>query len=240
MRISDKGIILQSIKHGDRKNILKIFTANHGLLTVIGSVSKSSASRIKAGSILPLSLVEIEIIMKESRELFTLTEATAYYLNDHIHESISKLTIAQFLNEIMIRTLKEQSSNPSLFEFIETCIKYLNDSRENFINLHLYFLIELSKYLGFEPQNNFNEAHTPYFDSREGRFSEVPMTFPLGLTREDSAFFSLILDSDLLTNPLSNSERQKLLELLIVYYRFHIPGFNELKSVDVLKEVLSG
>ena len=30
-----------------------------------------------------------------------------------------------------------------LFEFIETCLKYLDDAQENYINLHIYFLIDV-------------------------------------------------------------------------------------------------
>ena len=44
--------------------------------------------------------------------------------------------------------------------------------------------------------------------------------------------------TDTKTN-LSNLQRQQLLEILLAYYRLHIPGFNDIKSLEVLKEVLA-
>ena len=40
-------------------------------------------------------------------------------------------------------------------------------------------------------------------------------------------------------NSLDLSQKQQLLEILLAYYRLHIPGFNDIKSLEVLKEVLA-
>jgi DNA repair protein RecO (recombination protein O) len=239
MRVSDKAIVLQSIKHGDKKFILKLYTSQHGLITVIAAAGNSKSSKIRPGNILPLTLVDIEFILKQNREIHRLTEATSYHVHDHISLSLAKLAIAQFMNEIMIRSLKEQHANAHLFEFIETCLKFLNDATDNYMNLHLYFLLELSRYLGFEPQNN-HSADAPYFDCREGRFSMVNLSFPLGLSQAESLFFNAVLKSNLLKTTFTNNQRQTLLEILVAYYKLHIPAFNEVKSIQVLKEVLSG
>jgi len=238
MRVSDKAIVLQAIKHGDKKYILKLYTRNHGMITVATHVGKTNTSKIKSSTILPLSLMDVELIMKQNKEVQQLSEATCYYVSAGVTNSLTKLSIAQFLNEVLIKTLKEQSSNSHLYEFIETCLKFLNDTDEC-INLHLYFLSEFTKYLGFEPQNNFT-THTPYFDCREGRFSSVGLTMPLGLNKEDSFLFSEFLKINSLRTNISNKQRQILLEILLAYYKLHVPGFNEVKSLEVLREVISG
>lgn len=38
---------------------------------------------------------------------------------------------------------------------------------------------------------------------------------------------------------LSRAERHRILELLLTYYRLHLPSFPELKSVEVLQEMYS-
>jgi DNA repair protein RecO (recombination protein O) len=239
MRVSDKAIVLQSIKHGDKKFILKLYTCHHGMVTVATSVGKTSSSKIKSSSILPLTLVDVELILKQNKEIHTLTEASCYYVSTTISTSLVKLSIAQFLNEILIKCLKEQGANVNLFEFIETCLKFLNDTQEDFINLHLYFLNELSKYLGFEPQNNRSTA-SPFFDCREGRFTPTSLAFPFGLDRTDSQLFSEFLKINSLKAGISNTQRQTLLEIFLAYYRLHVPGFNDVKSLEVLKEVIAG
>lgn len=235
MRISDKAIILQNIKHGDKKHILKLFTKQHGTLTV-SARSGGAGSKVKAGALLPLNLVEIELTLKQNKEVQSLNAISCYYVSAGSQGSLSKLSIAQFLNEVLVKSLREQAANLHLFEFIETCIKYLHESEEDFMNLHLYFLHELTKYLGFEPQNNFS-AQRPFFDCREGRFCENSLTMPLGLNREDSHLFSEFIASNKLKVPVSNSQRQLILDAYLAYYKLHIPGFNEIKSLEVLREV---
>ena len=239
MRVTDKAIILQSIKYGDKKFILKLYTRQNGLLTVAAATGRAAASRVKPGSILPLSLVDVELVLKQNKEVHQLTEASCYAILARIPQSLSKLTIAQFLNEILIKSLKEQSSNLHLFELIETCFHYLNDVDSGYENLHLYFLSELTKYLGFEPQNNYNVRH-PFFDCREGQFSSQALALPLGLNKEDSLLFSEFLKINSLKEKISNSQRQSLLDMLLAYYRLHVPGFNEIKSLEVLREVIAG
>ena len=237
MRVSDKAIVLQAIKYADKKLILKLFSRHNGLLTVAVAVGNSAASKIKPGVIFPLNLLDIELIKKQNSDVHRLTEAACYYINTGISNSISKLSIAQFLNEILIKSIKEHCSNSHLFDFIEGCLKYLNESDNEHINLHVYFLIELTKYLGIEPNNNYSKVNS-FFDCREGQFSNVSLSFPLGFDSEDSLLFSEALKVNCLTEKLSNQQRHKLLEILIAYYQMHIPGFNRIKSLEVLKEVV--
>ncbi|MBX3163342.1 MAG: DNA repair protein RecO [Bacteroidetes bacterium] len=237
MRVSDKALVLQAVKHGDKKFILKLYTRHHGVISVSATVGNSALSKIKTSSILPLSLIDTQLIVRQNKDIYQLTEAACYCVHTEISTSLSKLSIAQFLNEVLIKTLKEQSGNRHLFEFIETCLKFLNDSENSFVNLHLYFLSELTKYLGFEPQNNFS-TQMPYFDCREGKFSSASLAFPLGLSKEESFLFSEFLKIHALKTNISHTQRQTLLNILLAYYRVHLPNFNEVKSLEVLKEVI--
>lgn len=239
MRVSDKAIVLQSIKHGDKKLIVRLYTQHNGMLTAAAVTGKSATSKIKAGSIMPLTLVDVEMIIKQNKEIHQLTEASCYCIHANISHSLSKLSIAQFLNEVLIKCLKEQSGNSHLYEFVETCLKFLNDTESQHINLHLYFLTELTKYLGFEPQNNYS-AQLPFFDCREGRFTALSLAMPLGLNRDDSYLFSEFLKINSLNTNISNAQRQTLLDVLLAYYKLHVPGFNDVKSLEVLKEVIAG
>lgn len=238
MRVSDKAIVLQSIKHSDNKFIIKLYTYNFGLLTAGAALGRSAGSKVKAVHLFPLSIIDVELIVKQNREVQQLTEAAGHTANQAISGSLAKLSIAQFMNEVLIKCLKEQHPNHHLFEFIETCLGYLNDSEENYVNLHLYFLTELTRYLGFEPQNNYS-LNEPYFDCRNGGFSPMSLAFPLGLNKEDSFLLAEFLKINCLQTSISNKQRSTLLEILITYYRLHLPGFTQINSIEVLKEVMS-
>jgi DNA repair protein RecO (recombination protein O) len=234
MRVSDKAIVLQAIKHGDKKFILKLYTHDSGLVTAAVALNKN----VKQANIFPLSLINVELVLKQNKEVHQVTEASSYYILSNIPGSLSKLSIAQFINEILIKSIKESATNQHLFDFIESCLVYLNDTETEFINLHLYFLSELTKFFGVEPHNNYS-LQTPYFDCREGHFSSMSLAFPLGLGKEDSLLFSEFLKINVLKQKISNEQRHIILDVLLAYYRLHFPGFNTIKSLEVLKEINS-
>jgi DNA repair protein RecO (recombination protein O) len=96
---------------------------------------------------------------------------------------------------------------------------HLNSNVEN---SHLIFMIKLSRYLGFGPQFA-NEV-------LGGRVTDVIMEDilqqMLGANFEN-------------TLAITGEQRRKLLELLLKFYGEHLENFGELKSVQVLREVLS-
>jgi DNA repair protein RecO (recombination protein O) len=239
MRVHDKALVLQSVKHGDRQSIVKLYTRQHGLVTVIASAGRTPSSKIKASALMPLTLLDINYTMRGAREIQRLGEATCYYVHGNIGSSLAKLSIAQFMNEVLIKSLKEQQANAGLYDFIEGCLNYLNDSEKDYINLHLYFLKELSTYLGFEPHNNFGKDYQ-FFDCREGGFTPLSLPFPLGLTEEDSKMFSEFLSVNALKANISQKQRNWLLEIWVAYYGLHVPNFGELRSLEVLREVIRG
>lgn len=237
MRVSDKALVLQRIKHADSKYILKLFTRNHGVLSASTRVSTKGSSGIRNSSTLALNFVEAELILRQNREVHLLTELRVYSSSSLKLTDMVRLSQAQFMQEVLIKALKEQHSNTHLFDFLELCFVLLNDSPDPILNLHLYFLAELGHYLGFEPQNNYNESDC-YFDVREGQFSSVALVWPLGLNSKDSRFFSDFLKTDKLHLELKTDERRLLMDTYLNHFAFHLPAFGQLKSPEVLREIL--
>ena len=238
MLVKTEGIILQNIKYGDKKLILKVFTKQQGLITFGAVTGKSSTAKIKSAGTLPLQIVELTFHLKPNKEIQQLTESALIYICDDVSKKFDKLTIAQFLNEILIKCIKEQHPNELLFDFIISSYKWFNESTADYNNFHICFLFELSKYLGFEPHNNYSDQNS-YFDTREGQYTGLSLSFPLGFDAEQSKSFLKIFDADLLGKPLKRSERNLLLECMLAYYKMHVAGFNELKSYNILKELFN-
>jgi DNA repair protein RecO (recombination protein O) len=236
MRISDRAIVLQSIRHGDRKYILKLYTRGHGLLTAVAVPGRSASSKIRRSALLPLSLVDVQMTVRHNHDMQLLTEAACYLVRPTA-TSVNALAVAQFMNELLIKCLREQHANEHMYALVESSVMHLGegDPRPNF---HLQFMKELTAALGFEPQNNYSASH-PYFDCREGSFSSLALSFPLGLNREDSLLFSEYLGCDVTERQLSKAQRNFLLEAMEAYFGFHIPGFGQLRSVAVVREVLN-
>jgi DNA repair protein RecO (recombination protein O) len=236
MRAADRAVVLHSIRHGDRKYVVKLYTREHGLVSAIVSAGKSATAKVRTSALLPLSLIDIQLSIRHTHELQRLTEASSYHVPRHISTAPGRLAIAQFINEVLIKCLREQQPNPGMYRLIEETILEL-DKPHSSANLHLHFMRELCALLGFEPNNNFGDYNL-YFDCREGGFTPASLSFPLGLSAEDSRLFSAFLKTDILNTSMSRAQRQSILESLEAYYRLHVPGFNDLRSIGVLREVM--
>lgn len=236
MQIKDKAILIQNIKTGDKKSIVKLYTLNNGLVTAFAATSKSPNSKLRISAILPLNLLEVEYIAKQNKEVALLTEARSYFIAEQMLPQFKTLSIFPFLNEVLLKVLKEQQSNQYLYNFLETTIISLTKSNINHSNFAINFLLNLTLYLGIEPQNNYSHQ-TPYFNCREGVFESVPLSYPMGFDKDLSKLFSdHVLNKE---TKYSSSQRQVLLDAMLAYYNFHIPNFGNLKSVEILREIVA-
>ena len=231
-----EGIVLQNIKYADKKSILKIYTRRFGLLTFNSFISNSPSSKTKPALVFPLSQVEICFSNKQNREVQQLTEVRSLKVYSDLNKNYIKLCMAQFINEVLNKCIKEQSASEELFNFICKGYQWLDEQNENYSNFHIYFLFELCRHLGFEPHNNYDDTNS-FFDAREGKFSPISLAFPLGFDMAQSQLFNNLFRKDLIKLSFSKSEKAILLECLLAYYQLHVPGFNEVRSLNVLKEM---
>lgn len=238
MLVSTKAIVFHNVKYADKKVISKVFTEEYGLLSLNINVGNTSKSKIKPALIFPLSQLEIELSLKENREIHTLIEAKPYFIYQNLNQDFSKLCIAQFINEVLYKCIKEQQTNKELFDFITSCLQWLDLQTEHYNNFHIYFLFELTKYLGFKPTDN-KDLFNKYFDVREGKFGSSSLSFPLGFDEQQSNQFHLLFNLNLSNlSIIEKTTRQNILNCLMAYYKMHLPGIHEFKSYEVLLETM--
>ena len=236
MLYSAQGIILHNTKYADKRFISKIYTKQFGLITANVTIG-GAKGKIKQGVLQPLTQVEIIASVKENKDVQQVSDMKCLFVYTDLQSNFSKLCIAQFLNEILYKCLKEQIPNEDLFDLICHTYQWLDQAESQFVDTHLYFLMELSKHLGFYPINNYQE-HTPYFDVQEGKFSSSIKSFPLGFDGKQSQLFSQLLKHSITNQKqINKSERTMLLECLIQYYKIQLMGMAELKSYEVLQEL---
>jgi DNA repair protein RecO (recombination protein O) len=131
-----------------------------------------------------------------------------------------------FLTEVLNKTLKGETE-PKMFDFIFQSILFLEHIEENFENIHLQFLMKLSRYLGFAPESEVEILEQIGHVPLENEFVNEP------------ALLKSLLLSDYKNNIKLNSiTRRKLLDIILRFYRLHIENFGEMKSIEVLKEVM--
>ena len=235
-----QGIILQQIKYRDKKSILKIYTLQHGLQSYAVNVGRSKSSKIRPAHVAPLNQVEFVEHNRKTREVHVISEMRVIYIYQHLFADMAKNCLAQFINEILVKCLKEHQANEDLYFFIAVKLKSLDTTEKNISNFHLIFLLELADHMGFYPNNNYTDTNC-LFDLQEGVFTDkVP---PHAYYSDSEASFHLSQLIKALEEKkefaCSAQTRAELLKLLLLFYKLHVPAFGELKSLPVLKELLA-
>ena len=234
-----KAIVLNKVKYGDSDIIVNLLSYKHGRISVIVKSCRNKKSHVKTNIFFPLNIIETDIYVKQNRNLQTIKNAASVEILNSISSNIFKICIAQFLVELIQKSIKEESRIDDIFSFIENSILKLEKDETNTGSFHLYFLIELAKYLGFDLNNNFDNDNQ-YFNIREGMFIHLYTCEEESLNKTESETLYNILMSNFDNNSqfeIPLGMRRKLLQKIVRYYQYHIIHKQEIKSLAVLNDI---
>lgn len=239
MLTKTQAIVLHSLKYGETRLIVDMFTRSQGRQSFIVSIPKSVKGKIKKQLFQPLTLLEIESDLRPKLQLQKLSDVRLASPFSSIPFDPNKLSISLFIAEFLYYALRSEQHNEPLFDYIVNSIQWLDAQTDRFANFHLVFLMRLSRFLGFYP--NLDHYQTgDYFDLRESVFLSTPPVHRDFLHPQEAEKIQLMMRMDFPTMHLfrmSHQERNRLLEVSLIYYRLHLPDFPELKSVSVLQEL---
>ncbi len=239
MQITSKAIVISSLKYSEADLIVKCFTEECGLKSyLLKNILKSKKGKLRTSFFQPLSLLEIQANHKDKGTLEFIQEAKVYYANQTLHTHIVKTSLVLFLSEILKSVIQEEEKNKAMFSFLEKSIIWL-DTNSEVANFHLLFLLQLSDFLGFYPDDT--ENNLLYFNLLEGVFqSESSNIYCIQIPKKTGLKQLLGINFDSInTIKLSKVERKETLEILLLYYELHIQGFKKPKSLQVLNQLFN-
>ena len=239
MLTKTQAIVLHSLKYGETRLIVDMFTRSQGRQSFIVSIPKSVKGKIKKQLFQPLTLLEIESDLRPKLQLQKLSDVRLASPFSSIPFDPNKLSISLFIAEFLYYALRSEQHNEPLFDYIVNSIQWLDAQTDRFANFHLVFLMRLSRFLGFYPNLEHYQSGD-YFDLRESVFLSAPPVHREFLHPQEAEKIQLMMRMDFPTMHLfrmSHQERNRLLEVSLIYYRLHLPDFPELKSVSVLQEL---
>jgi DNA repair protein RecO (recombination protein O) len=235
-----RGIVFHTIPYSDSRVIAKIFTEHSGVESFILTISRSKKGKIKNNLLQPLTQLDLVVDYRDKGGLQSVREISCSEPYLHLQEDIVKTSIALFLAEVLYKSVKEEEANEALYSFVSSSLHILDLQQEGVANFHLCFLAQLSKFLGFYPQQNVS-GEKSFFDLRDGVFKN---TFPDHLHYLDppeARIFEKIFQtnySDMNTLMLSGEARRMMVKDLLRYYDLHLSNMHEVKSHTVLEVVL--
>lgn len=235
---SDSGIVLSTVRFSDTKIIAKIYSKKQGILSLMIHSNAGRKKSIKSALLIPLTEINFDLKVQQNASIHSPKEIQLKRFWDNAYQHPIKNCQLIFLNEVLIKTLKEEHPNEDIYDFLVDTFLLLNYSEFN-ADLHLVFMLEFAKFLGFYPDlSTINQGN--YFDLLNGVFLDIPPPHPNYCDKESTECFKFFL-SHLHGVPntkiLKNEQRKLVLEILTLFYSLHIPGLNEFKSIRVLEQL---
>ncbi|WP_353182333.1 DNA repair protein RecO [Parapedobacter lycopersici] len=239
MRHKTRGIVLKHTNYSETSVVAQIFTEKFGLQSYI--VNGARKPRAKIGTVLlqPLFLLDMVVSYNERGTLHRIVEARQLPAFQTIPYDVYKRAVLLFLNEMLYKSLRQQGTDEPLFDYIFNAVSWLDSAEKMPPDFHLYFLVKLSKFLGFHPAPP--KPGCVFFDLKDGVFCQTLPGHPFALQHPHTTHFASLLTCSMEQLPslrIPLADRRFLLEKIIDFYRLHIDSLGEIKSHAILEEVL--
>jgi DNA repair protein RecO (recombination protein O) len=234
-----RGIVFRTVKYSDTSVIARIYTEKFGLRSYIIRAIKGKKSSSKIALLQHLSLLNLVVYEKDRGGIQNIKEMESARQFSSIPFDFIKSSVLLFLNEILYKAVHEEEANQSLFDYIFDSLCQFDEAAGGIENYHLHFTLGLTKFLGFYPRNNFS-GQNEYFDLREGIFVENRPFHNNFMEPLQSRKLYQMLDTEMSQVSLfeNSGERNAMLVNILDYFKLHVPGFIEIKSLPVLQQVL--
>ncbi|HEU0111609.1 MAG TPA: DNA repair protein RecO [Flavisolibacter sp.] len=240
-----KGIVLRSVKYGETSLVVTIFTELFGVQSYLVNGVRAAAKKgsPKAAHFQPSALLELVAYHNEFKNLQRLKEFKWDYLYQHILSDVKKNAVALFMIELLTKCLKQPEANADLFYFAEDALHHLDKANETVVaNFPLFFALHLAVFFGFRISDEYN-ADRIYLDLEEGRFTELQPSHTYYLQDREAETVSHILKmmqpEELEQIALNQETRRRITQAIEEYYRLHIPEFGTMRTLPVLREIMS-
>jgi len=234
-----KAIIIGLVKYGETSLIVHAYTEKFGRQTYMIKGGRSKKSRTKANLFQPLFLLDMNVSHRDGKNLQMIKEAQFSELAPHLNFETYKNPLVLFLAEVLSKVLKEEEGDPQLFSFLSNHISYLIQVDDIPKVYHLSFLINLTRFLGFYPNDNWSDENQ-FFDLDNAIFTRLENRHAHCLDSNISHLLHLILQtqlSSLETIEMSSEGLKALLRAILNFYALHSHGFTKLKSLSVFEEL---
>ena len=214
MTVNTELIVLHTTKFGENSIVVHTLSREYGRRSFL---VRGAGKRLMS-LFLPLNILEADIVESTRSTLFTARNLTARHPLLGIRSNVFKNSMTMFMSEVLYRVIKEGAAEQGLYEWCERNILLLDAVQNDFSNIHLRFLLELTVALGFSPESRdlqpFVGDHYPTVE----RFMQT------------SFAESMLI-------PLNGSVRNEIAEEILRYIEFHTESSVNINSLKVLRDL---
>lgn len=239
MQMKTNAVVLHELRYGDSQLVVDMFTETMGRMSFICRVPKGRRGGVQARLLQPMNIIAVDFDYRQKANLQHPRNVQIAVPYQSIPFEPYKIGICLFLSEFLYHATRGEQENRPLYRYVVESLQWLDLAADNYANFHLVFMMRLSRFLGFFPNLEDYEQGC-VFDMRNGVFTKNPLTHPDYINPEEASRMMTLMRMNFETMRLfkmSRQDRNRCVELIINFYRLHIPNFPELKSIDVLKSL---
>ncbi|MBQ9138761.1 MAG: DNA repair protein RecO [Alistipes sp.] len=234
-----QAIVLGTVKYGDKAVIVNMLTKALGRQSyIVQGLGSGKGRGSKLAYFQPLFLLEFEGLISDKSDLHRIKDLQSSVVLQSIPYDIRKSTIALFISEVLYRLIGESEANDTLFDFVYGSVEALDSIDEGVANFHLWFLANISRFLGFAPGNDYIEDS--YFDMREGLYTPIEPRHDRFYNREYARLLNDLIECDvqyLGEIGLNRTQRVDMLHALTDYYKLHLDSISKVQSINILQQL---
>ena len=240
MILDDEILIFHALRYSDDQLIVEGLARNYGRVSFVVRISHAPRAKVRHVIFQPMAVLEVQWEEKPRAKLMRPIAARVSQPWSSLHTSPIKATVTLFLAEFLLQVCRHEQSGELFFDYLLHSLTWLDTAEEGFANFHLLFLMRLAQFLGIAP--NTSDTGLPFFDLMAAEFVSRAPAHAYYIYGDEARAFEQLLRMNFSTMhlfQLTRTQRNRILELILTYYRLHIPSLPELKSWEVLREIFT-
>ena len=239
MEVRTKAIVLKSVKYGDGSLVVDMLTRERGRVSFIVRIPKTPKGKLKKQFFQPMSVLSLVFDYRQRSSLQRIRDIAVLRPFASIPFEPFKISLAIFLAEFLAYATRDEQQNVPLFEFVENSLLWLDNASSGYTNFHIVFMTRLSQFVGFWPSLD-GYGRDCLFDLREGCFTSVAPLYSDVLSPSEAHLVPILMRMNYRSMRLlrlNREQRNHITDMILYYYRLHVPEMPELRCLDVLKEL---
>ncbi|WP_426061187.1 DNA repair protein RecO [Hymenobacter sp. B1770] len=239
MLIKTRGIVLSYLKYRETSIIARVYTERLGVQSYVVNGVRKAKPPGRIALFQPFTLLDlVAYVARGSGGLTRLSEFRCSEPFSTLPYEVQKSSVVLFLSEVVGRAVREEEQNEPLFHFLHDSILAFDQQTKGSENFALVFLLELSTYLGFGISTGAELTDQVIMAGHAATSKGAIGPATLRLREFETYFDELLRDPATSTIP-NGRVRHELLTVLIRYYQLHVEQLGEIRSLDILSQVLA-
>jgi DNA repair protein RecO (recombination protein O) len=239
MLIKTRGIVLSYLKYRETSIIARVYTERLGVQSYVVNGVRKAKPPGRIALFQPFTLLElVAYVARGSGGLTRLSEFRCSEPFVSLPYEVQKSSVVLFLSEVVGRAVREEEQNEPLFQFLHDSILNFDRQTTGTENFALVFLLELATYLGFGVSSGGELTDQVIMAGHAATTKGATGPATLRLREFDTYLDELLRDPATSTIP-NGRVRYELLNVLIRYYQLHVEQMGDIRSLEILSQVLA-